>query len=220
LTASEIAKCRLLNQQLAETKFTNAPEIVAWLGAVQAQEYYQAKWALGLRLPHLTDTDLEQDFTEGNLIRTHLLRPTWHFVTPKDIRWLLALTAPRVNAVNAYMYRKLELEQLGFNRCYDIIAKALQGGFQLTRTELNTLLNQSNIVTNSLRLSCIMMRAELDGIVCSGARKGNQFTYVLLDERVPPTNFITQDEALAELTKRYFTSRGPATLKILLLGRA
>jgi Winged helix DNA-binding domain len=82
---------------------------------VQAQDYAAAKWALSLRSQGLTDTDVEQAFTDGKILRTHVLRPTWHFVTPEDIRWLLKLTAPRVNAVNAYMYRKLELDAASSN---------------------------------------------------------------------------------------------------------
>src|SRR5687767_2517398 len=104
MTLPEIAKYRLINQQIAETKWKSAIEMIAWFGAVQAQEYAQTKWGLGLRLAHLKDIDIEKDFTEGKILRTHLLRPTWHFVAAEDIRWMLMLTAPRVNAANAYMY--------------------------------------------------------------------------------------------------------------------
>ena len=102
MTLPEIAKYRFINQQIAGTKLTNAIDLVAWFAAVQGQEFAQTKWSLGLRLPHLTDNDIEKDFTNGKILRTHLLRPTWHFVTAEDIHWLLKLTTPRVNAVNAY----------------------------------------------------------------------------------------------------------------------
>jgi hypothetical protein len=102
MTDFEIVKSRLINQQIAETKFISAQEIVAWMVAMQAQEYAMAKWAIGLRLPGLKDADVEKAFNDGAILRTHLMRPTWHFVTPSDIRWMLALTAPRVNAANAY----------------------------------------------------------------------------------------------------------------------
>ena len=213
MTFPEIAKHRLLNQQILEPKFKSAIEMVAWFGAVQAQEYAQTKWGLGLRLPHLNDNDIEKDFTKGKILRTHLLRPTWHFVTADDIRWLLMLTAPRVNAANAYMYRKLELESTIFNRCNKILIKTLQGGKQLSRDAINEEFKRNKIIAAGHRLSYIMMRAELDGIICSGARRGNQFTYTLLEERVPQARARNQDEALAKLTKRYFTSRGPATVK-------
>ena len=213
LKPSEIGKLRLINQQLTGTSFTTGKEMVAWMGAVQGQEYAQSKWGLGLRLPHLKDDDIEQEFAEGNILRTHLLRPTWHLVTADDIRWLLGLTAPRVNVANAYMYRKLELDTPVFNRCNDIIVKTLQGHQQLTRSELNAALKEHKIMVEGLRLGYIMMRAELDGIICSGARRGKQFTYALMDERVPSSKTKNKEEALAELTKRYFASRGPATLK-------
>jgi hypothetical protein len=213
VTLPEIAKYRLLNQQIAETKLKSAVNIIQWFGAVQAQEFAQAKWGLGLRLPHIKDDDIERGFAEGKIIRTHLLRPTWHFVASQDIRWLLTLTAPRVNTANAYMYRQLELDSKVFNRCNDILIETLCGGKQLTRDTINEEFQKSKIIAKGHRLSYIMMYAELAGIICSGARQGNQFTYTLLDERICATNSLTKDESLAELTKRYFLSRGPATIK-------
>ena len=213
MTFPEIAKHRLLTQQIVEAKVKSAIEMIVWFGAVQAQEYAQTKWGIGLRLPHLNDNDIEKDFTEGKILRTHLLRPTWHLVTGDDIRWLLFLTASRVNAANAYMYRQLELDDAVFNRCNKILIKTLQGGKQLTRDALNEEFKRNKIIAAGHRLGYIMMRAELDGIICSGAREGNQFTYTLLEDRVPQSKARNYDEALAELTIRYFTSRGPATIK-------
>jgi hypothetical protein len=115
-----------------------------------------------------------------------MLRPTWHFGAPADIRWLLRLSAPRVHAANATQYRKLGLDQEPLNRSNDVIAKALQDGNQLTRDELRDALRQDGIIAEGGQsMSYIMMRAELDGIVCSGPRRGKQFTYMLLDERAP-----------------------------------
>lgn len=212
MTTADIVAHRLVNQQLVQANFQKPDEIVALLGAVQAQEYAMAKWAIGLRLPGLTDADVENAFNNGSILRTHLLRPTWHFVTPADIRWMLALTAPRVDAVNAHMYRKLELDRVVFSRAYDILTETLGGGKQFTRTRLKIALEQGGIVADGFRLSYLLMRAELEGIICSGARHGKQFTYALLNERVPCARLLDRDEALAELARRYFTSRGPATL--------
>ena len=182
---------------------------------MQAQDFAMAKWAIGLRLPSLYDSDIEKAFNEGSILRTHLLRPTWHFVTPTDIRWLLALTAPRVNALNAYWYRKFELDMGIFKRCNDILAKTLAGGKQLSRTALKSTLDRAKIVADGFRLSYLFMRAELDGVICSGAREGKQFTYALLDEVVPVLSTLSfeRDKALAELCRIYFTSRGPATIQ-------
>ena len=213
MTIPDIIRHRLFNQQIAETKFTKPEEIVNWLVAMQAQEYAMSKWAIGLRLPGSTDEIVEKAFTDGAILRTHLMRPTWHFVTPTDIRWLLKLTAPRVEAASAFMFRQLELDNKLFKRSNDIIAKTLEGGKQLTRTELQAALKQKKIIADRFRLSYLMMKAELDAIICSGARRGKQFTYSLLDERVPLSKPLTKKEALEELTTRYFTSRGPAILK-------
>ena len=210
---TEVAKHRLINQQLAGSKIKSAVEMVEWLGAVQAQEYAQTKWGLGLRLPHLSDNDIENELKEGKILRTHLLRPTWHFVSAKDIYWLLKLTAPRVRIANAWMYRQLELDNTVFNRCNDILITTLQGGNQLTRDDINEEFKKHKILAKGHRLSYIMMSAELEGIICSGARQGKQFTYALLDERAKHKTFLEKDEALVELTARYFNSRSPATVK-------
>jgi hypothetical protein len=213
MASLDIAHQRLHTQHISGTKFERPKDVVRWLGAVQAQDYPAAQWALGLRLHDARVADVEQAFTDGTILRTHVMRPTWHFVTPDDIRWLLALTAPRVHAANAYYYRKLVLDNALSARSNAIIAKALEGK-QLTRTELGAILQKAGINTQDLlRLGYIIHRAELDGIVCSGPRRGKQFTYALLDECAPTANTLEHDEALAELTRRYFTGHGPATLK-------
>jgi hypothetical protein len=214
ITKLNIPQQRLFNQHLTRAAFDKPHEEVAWLVAVQAQDFAGAKWALGLRLRGASDDDVEQAFTNGSILRTHLMRPTWHFVTPADIRWMLALTAPRVNAANAYMYRQLELDQVVFKRSNAALVKTLRGGNQLTREELRGVLQRAGVATEGgLRLAYVIMRAELDGIVCSGPRRGKQFTYMLLDERVPGVRKVERDEALAEFVRRYFLSHGPATVR-------
>lgn len=209
----DIARLRLLNQHLTGTQFASPADVVQWMGAVQAQDYAGAKWAVGQRMEGATDTALDQAFADGTILRTHVMRPTWHFVTPADIRWLLALTAPRVNATNGYRYRELALDDAIFARCNAILERALAGGTHLTRAELASLFRQAGIATDDRQITYIMFRAELDGVICNGARRGKQFTYALLDERAPHANPFTRDEALAELTRRYFTSHGPATVR-------
>ena len=214
MTKRDIAQQRLHNQHITHRTFGKPGDVVEWLGAVQAQDFAAAKWAVGLRSCGMTDDDVEQAFADGAILRTHVMRPTWHFVSPADIRWILALTAPRVNAVNASWYRRLELDDALFSWSNAVLAKALQGGKQLIRAELVSVLKLAGIATDDLlRFTAIMMRAELDGIVCSGARRGRQFTYALLDERAPQARMLDRDEALAELARRYFTSHGPATLQ-------
>ncbi|GAB3690295.1 winged helix DNA-binding domain-containing protein [Spirosoma flavus] len=212
MNVADIATHRFVSQQFAGTDLKTASELVSWMGAVQGQEYAQSKWGLGLRLPHLTDAEIEQDFTDGALLRTHMLRPTWHVVAAADIRWMLQLTAPRVHVANAFMYRKLELDTSLFNRCNELIIRELEGGKHLTRDTLNQAFKRNGIDVAGFRLSYVMMNAELEGLICSGPRQGNQFTYALLNERVASKPPLSKDESLVELTRRYFTSRGPATL--------
>ena len=210
----DIATQRLHNQKLSRTTFKQPEQVVAWLGVVQAQDYAAAKWAVAQRTKGITDASMDQALADGTILRTHILRPTWHFVTPADIRWMLALTAPRILALSATYFRKLELDKTTFKRSNNVLTKALQGGNQLTRAELTSTLKKNGVFSDDLlRFTYLMIRAELDGIICSGARRGKQFTYALLDERAPLTKALERDEALAELAKRYFTSRGPATLK-------
>jgi hypothetical protein len=213
LTNSEIAHRRLYYQGLSKLMFKDPTEVVTKLGAVQAQDYAGAKWALGQRVPTATDAAIDQVFNEGKILRTHLMRPTWHFVVPANIRWMLDLTAARVHAVNAFMYRKLELEKAIIKKSYKILEKALQGNNYSTRAELASIFDKTGILADGLRMGYFLMSAELDGILCSGPRKGKQFTYALLEERVPQVKTVQRDEALAELTKRYFATRGPATLQ-------
>ena len=214
MTLSKIAHQRFYNQHIARGKFEKPDEVVSWLGAMQGQEYAMAKWGLAQRMREITDSELDQAFANGAFLRTHLLRPTWHFVSPADIRWMLELTGPRVQAINAYMYRKLEMDNAFFKRSNAALTKALQGGKQLTRVELASALQQAGIPTaGELRMGYILMYAELEGIICSGARRGKQFTYALLEERVPQVKKLDRDEALVELVRRYFASRGPATMK-------
>lgn len=214
MTTMEIARRRLHNQQIAQASFETPGDVVQWLGAVQAQDFPGALWAVGLRMRHATDVAVEQAWSEGTILRTHVMRPTWHFVTPADIRWMLALTAPRVKVVSAYAYRTLALDETVCARSNALLAEALSGGKQMTRSELAVALQQGGIATDDpRRLTYLIMRAELDGVVCSGTRRGKQFTYALLDERAPGAEALARDEALAELTRRYFTGHGPATLR-------
>jgi hypothetical protein len=209
----DIVRQRLHTQRIAGEKFQSPDAVVRWFGAVQAQDFPGAKWAVGQRMHGATDAALDAAFAAGTILRTHVMLPTWHFFTPADIRWLLALTAPRVHIANAYRCRQLDLDDATLTRSITVLANALQGGTQLTRTELAVLLEESGIAITGERLTHIMLHAELEGIVCSGAWRDKQFTYALLDERVPHSATLTREEALAELTRRYFTSHGPATVR-------
>lgn len=230
---SEIAVQRLVNQQLVESACTSVEQVVHWMGAMQAQDYDMAKWAVGIRLPGSTESLIEDALDQGTIIRTHLLRPTWHLVAAVDIYWLLDLTAPHINRLIAGANRKLELDEAIFKKSNTIIENALTGNSYLTREELMNRLQLAGIRTDDIRSAHLMYNAELSGLVCNGPRRGfdrrgfdrrevdrrgnerrgKQLTYALLEERVPVCHRLSREEALAELAKRYFTSHGPATLK-------
>ncbi len=208
----DIVDLRMHNHRLAGAPCARPEEVVQWLGAVQSQDYGGAKWGIAQRTVGTTSEEIDWLFAEGAILRTHILRPTWHFVMPEDIRWMLALTGPRVHALNAYYYRKLELDEAMFRRSNELLAETLRGGNQLMRTELAGVFRNNGIDASGLRLAYLLMHAELDGVICSGALRGKQFTYALLEERAPRSRTLDRDEALAELTTRYFASHGPATV--------
>ena len=212
MSSLDICGRRLANQHLVKQKLKTADEIVRLLGAVQAQDYAGAKWAIAQRSTGLTDAEVEKEINDGNILRTHLLRPTWHFVAPEDIRWMLALTGPRVKAILAHHDRNLEIDQTALRRSRAVFTKVLRDGNHLTRAELATALSKAGVRSDGTeRLARLVMHSEQEALICSGPRRGKQFTYALLDERVPPAKHLDRDDALRELATRYFTTRGPAT---------
>ncbi|HEY2957685.1 MAG TPA: winged helix DNA-binding domain-containing protein [Actinomycetota bacterium] len=213
MDGNHLAGWRLHNLGLSPARFERPEQVVGWLGAVQSQDYGPAKWSLGARSLGVGDAAVERAFADGAILRTHVLRPTWHFVLPEDIRWLLRLTARRVHTLNSYQYRQLGLDGAVLERSADLLAGALRGGNRLTRGQLKEVLEGAGVATGGFRLAYFLINAELEGIVCSGGLRGRQHTYALLDERAPQARDLGHDEALAELTLRYFTSHGPATAK-------
>lgn len=208
-----IARIRLASQQIVATKCRTAKEVVAWMGAMQAQDYNMAKWAIGLRLPASTDEIIQEAINNGEVLRTHILRPTWHFVSAEDIYWMLELTAPRMKTLQRGRQKELGLTQRILAKSNSIIAKALSGGKHLSREELMALLEKSGIDTGNQKSYHLMHTAELNGIVCSGKINEKKQTYALLEERVQKTKSLTREEALARLAQKYFTSHCPATLQ-------
>jgi hypothetical protein len=211
LDLREIARLRLRNQRLSGLKFKTAEEVVGWLGAVQAQEYPLAKWSLGERTTDLTDSTVDELLRAGRILRTHILRPTWHFVLPADIRWMMKLTAPRIAARNQPP-GLATIDETFICRSLDVIAEALAGGRRLTRAQISRLLIEKGLAATDIDTIPTFMRAELDLVICSGGLEGKRQTYALVDERAPKLDTFDRDRALAELTRRYFTSHGPATV--------
>ncbi len=182
---------------------------------MQSQEYAVARWSIGTRARNLGDTDVERAYARGDVLRTHVLRPTWHFVAPADIRWMVELTAPRIQAQMTGRHRQLELSGKLIAKAAAMIGKALENRIHLTRTEIQALLAANRIDLKNERLGHVMMLLELDALVCSGGPKGRQHTYALLDERAPHAASLDRDDALAELARRFFQGHGPASEKDL-----
>jgi hypothetical protein len=210
----DLRHARLRNQRLSGPRFATPEEVVSWMGAVQAQEYGDAQWGLAIRTRGVAREAIERACDEGRILRTHVLRPTWHFVAPADIRWMLALTAPYISKRMAPYNRQIGLDLATLRKSQTIMARVLRGGRALTRQELKAALHTSGIGTAGVqRLAHIVMQAELDALICSGPRRGKHSTYALLDERVPPSPPLSREAALIELARRYFSSHGPAQLR-------
>ncbi len=212
MTSRDIAHLRLANQQIASSTFKSPEEIVNWMGCIQAQDYAGAKWAIGCRIKGITDANIEHLINEGKILRTHIMRPTWHLVLPDDIHWILKLTAPKIKALYKGYHQKLGIDQDILKRSKTIITHALDENGKMTRAELTLLLKKEKVSTADGRISFLLMDAELDGLICCAGKLGNQFAYTLLNEEGSNAKLFNRDEAIAALTKRYFLSRGPATI--------
>lgn len=213
MNPNAIVKARLDNHHLVGKGLKNAAEVVAWLGAVQSQDFFGAKWAIGQRTSKTTNIEVEKLFNEGKILRTHILRPTWHFVSPEDILWIQSLTAPRVHAASRSYYNKLGLDDNVFKKSNQLLKNALKNNNYRTREEIKQLYKESGIDASGLKLAYLVMYAELEGLVCSGSLRDKKQTLALVAERAPSAKIMNREKALAELAKRYFASHGPATLK-------
>ncbi|MEV0715174.1 winged helix DNA-binding domain-containing protein [Asanoa sp. NPDC050611] len=209
-----IARLRMHQQHLSGPSCADPPSVVRRLGCVQSQEYAVAKWSLAQRCaPGVVDADVQRLLDDGTILRTHILRPTWHFVLGAELGWIQALTGPRVHVFNGYYNRMHELDPDTAERTNAVIVAALSGGNHLTRPELGAALASAGFAATGNKLGYVVMFAELSGLIANGVRRGKQHTYALVSERVAAPVSLSPEEGLAELTRRYFTSHGPATVK-------
>jgi len=212
--SDSIASRRLQNQRLVGSRLRSPVEVVEWFGGVQAQDYTAAKWALALRqAKSTTDEAVERAIDEGRILRTHVLRPTWHFVSAADVHWMLELTAPRIHKTLTWGHGKLGLDLKLRARAERVIERALSTHGSLTRAELAEHLARAGMRAKGVNLALLSMHAELNGVICSGPRRGKQSTYALLAQRAPARKRFSRDEALGELASRYLRSHGPATVR-------
>nr|WP_294786591.1 winged helix DNA-binding domain-containing protein [uncultured Flavobacterium sp.] len=212
MTYDEISHHRLVAQKLFKTSSCSPQGVVKHFGAMQAQDYAMAKWAIGSRCDS-SEKEIEEAINEAKIIRTHILRPTWHFVSPDDIYWMLDISGPIVKRFTVAASKKFGYDEQKLDQVNSSIEKLLSGNNHLTRDEIMQELDIKKTSKEDFLSAAIMMNAEFDGLVCNGRMKGKQITYALLEERVPkPNTKLSKEEALAKLALRYFESHGPATI--------
>lgn len=206
-----IAARRLAHQQLAAPSRTPA-DLVRWMGAVQAQDPLATRWAVGVRSPDVTDADVARAIDAGAIVRTHAMRYTWQLIAPDDVRWILALVGPKLLAGTARRDAELGLDAAQFKTSRKAIERALRDAAALTRAELAAVLAAAGVAPDGQRLSHLLGRAELEGVIGGGPRRGSQSTHVALHRLAPERTVPPRDELRAVLARRYFESRGPATV--------
>lgn len=209
----DITLIRLHSQQIAATNLKSVQELVTWMGAMQAQDYPMAKWAVGTRLRGITEQDVDQAIHSGEVIRTHVLRPTWHLVKAEELPWMLELSAPQIKTSMRSRDKELGLTEAIFIKSNKLIEKSLRDDKHFTREEIMELLTKAKIATAPEQAWHLLVRAELDCIVCSGNIKDQKQTYTLAGERIRTPVKVAHEEALARLATLYFQSHCPATLK-------
>lgn len=212
MNISDISAIRMDSQQIQNTKFTEVKELVSWMGAIQAQDHPMANWAIGTRLPGFTEAQVDAATDRAEIIRTHLLRPTWHFVAATDIYWMLQLTAPHIMVKSKTVFKQMGVTEAVCHTANDAIVGAFRNALFLSRDELILAMEHAGISNSRIAASHLLFQAELAGILCSGIKENNRQTYALLEVRVPKPATISREEALSKLTTKYFKSHGPASL--------
>jgi winged helix DNA-binding protein len=213
LTDADIARWRLRSQRLTRPLAASAEEVVGHLLAVQAENPSQSAWAVAGRTDKPDPADLGGLLDSGAVLRTHVLRPTWHYVSADDIVWLIEVTRPRVLKVTAQQLT--ELDDQALDRATAAVLDSLATEGDLTRTQLAEALAARGVAASGHLLMILLAHLELQTLICSGKPADGQHTYALLSDRVPQPRRLERDEALAELARRYFTGHGPATDKDL-----
>lgn len=217
-TADWLIDTRLRRQQLRPPQAHGPDDALKNLLAVQSQEFAYARWSLAQR----SDGDaaaLERAVADGTVLRTHVLRPTWHFVHRDDLDWLMDLSAPRLHQGNKGMYRQTGIDAATAERSGNILAAAVAGGAHKTREELADILAAEGFPGKGLGFIYLLMHAEISKILVSGAPVRStggalKQSYASFPERVAQgSGSGGRESALAQLALRYFRSRGPATVK-------
>ena len=208
-----LARLRLASQCMTTERFSTPADVVRWMTAMQAQDFAGAKWSVGLRLPGSTEADVESALAAGTIVRSWPMRGTLHFVTAEDLGWMLDLTADRLVAGATSRRAALGLDDVQLERARDASREALAGGRVLTRDQMQEVFERAGVSPHGQRGYFVLRYLSLTGTLCFGPPRSKQQNFVLLDEWVRSPRRLEHDEALGELARRYFLSRGPATIK-------
>jgi hypothetical protein len=216
MTPDDILRLRLDNQRIARSTLRTAEDVVAWFGAMQAQDYLGSLWAIGQRMKTATEATVEASEARRAIVRTWPMRGTLHFVAAGDARWMTRLLAPRVIARNAArMKREFNVDARVVGRSHEILGRAMEGGRRLDRSAIYEALEARRIRTGNSRGLHILLWLAMEGVLCLAGRHGKQHTFAMLDDWLPDPdpNPLERDEALSKLARRYFMSHGPATMR-------
>ena len=204
---------RLYGLLLRGSGMATPGDVVGHLTAMQAQDHTYARWSVAQRVAGVADPSaVDAAFDDGHFLRTHVLRPTWHYVAAGDLWWLMRLSGPRVDAANARQCESVGLGPRTLSQANEVVRRSVADGPRMRR-EILADLDGQGISSAGLRSTLILMHAELTSVVCSGPKRGKQHTYAAFDQRVGTRRGPEGEEALAELAWRYFSTRGPATVR-------
>jgi hypothetical protein len=212
MNTKELLNIRLHNQLLSVHNTKTPLDIVSWMGAMQAQALDMAKWAIGVRLEDKHVKDIEEALNTGRIIRTHILRPTWHFVSAEDIHWMFDLSNPRLKPIYRSYAKTYNADEPLIYRTIPVLEKVLMDGKHLTKQEIGNALFEQNVVLDDNHLKSLLSYAEMEGILVNGRITGNKQTFTLLEEWAPRKHTLSKEEALERLARKYFTSHAPATI--------
>lgn len=206
---------RLLNQQLVCPQFASPHDVVAWMGAMQAQEYKMMRWAVEMRTKNPSTKAFARDFDSGRIIRTHLFRTTWQLVAAVDYAWMLSLCRKKaLSGLRGWMRTNgIDISPEEESRISAVFEEAVAGRADVRKEDLAQALAEKDIIMDDHRLSYHIRLAEFSGLLCSGILHPSKRTLALVSERIPPAPQPTREEALARLAGKYFRSHSPATLE-------
>lgn len=214
MTTTELLHIRLYNQLLSTHDLKQPQEVVSWMGAMQSQSLDLAKWAIGTRLENKSVKDIDEALNTGKIIRTHILRPTWHFVSAEDIHWMYDLSNPRLKPVYQSYARMRQVDEALICKTASILVNILEGNKHLTKEEITANLASKDIIIDDINvLNQVINYAEMEGLVVNGSIRGKQQTFTLLEELAPRKETICKEEALERLARKFFTSHTPATIQ-------